>query len=134
MLSGVLQDLRIGARQLARNPGFTLIAVFSLAVGIGANTATFSFADGLMLRPLPLPDPSAVVTVGSVADATRSAETARLRVELSLAAGDGASTLSEGVVDFASGDSELRTGPLGAELGDDALIVRTVGDDAFVDR
>ena len=43
MLPGFLQDVRIGARQLARNPGFTLIAVLSLAVGIGANTATFSF-------------------------------------------------------------------------------------------
>jgi putative ABC transport system permease protein len=70
VLSSVLQDLRIGARQLARNPGFTLIAVLSLAVGIGANTATFSFADGLMLRPLPVPDPSAVVTVGSINAAT----------------------------------------------------------------
>jgi predicted permease len=66
MLPGVLQDLRIGARQLARNPGFTLIAVLSLAVGIGANTATFSFADGLLLRPLPVPDPSEVVSVGSL--------------------------------------------------------------------
>jgi hypothetical protein len=50
----LLQDLRTGARLLARNPGFTFIAILSLAIGIGANTATFSFADGLLLRPLPV--------------------------------------------------------------------------------
>ena len=66
MLSGLLQDLRIGARQLARSPGFTLIAVLSLAVGIGANTATFTFADGLLLRPMPIPNATEVVTVGSI--------------------------------------------------------------------
>jgi putative ABC transport system permease protein len=66
VLSSVLQDLRIGARQLARSPGFTLIAVLSLAVGIGANTATFSFAYGLLLRPLPVPDAAGVVTLGSI--------------------------------------------------------------------
>src|SRR5688572_5264274 len=70
MLSGFLQDIRIGARQLARNPTFALIAVLSLGVGIGANTATFSFADGLLLRPLPVPDPSEVVSVGSLNVAT----------------------------------------------------------------
>jgi predicted permease len=69
----LLQDLRTGARLLARNPGFTLIAVISLAVGIGANTATFSFADGLLLKPLPVPEPSDVITVGSVNVATGGA-------------------------------------------------------------
>ena len=66
MPAGVMQDLRSGARLLARSPGFTLIAVASLAVGIGANTATFSFADGLLLRPLPVPEPSEVISVGSI--------------------------------------------------------------------
>ncbi len=70
MLTGLLQDLRSGARLLARNPGFTLIAVISLAVGIGANTATFSFADALLLRPLPVSQPNEVVTVGSMNVAT----------------------------------------------------------------
>jgi putative ABC transport system permease protein len=64
------QDLRNGARLLARNPGFTFIAVLSLAVGIGANTATFSFADAFLLRPLPVPEPSDVVNVGFVNVAT----------------------------------------------------------------
>ncbi|HEY7673044.1 MAG TPA: ABC transporter permease, partial [Gammaproteobacteria bacterium] len=70
MLSGLFQDLRGGARLLARSPGFTLIAVLSLAIGIGANTATFSFADGLLLRPLPVPDPDEVISVGSINVAT----------------------------------------------------------------
>ena len=53
-LERLWQDLRYGCRMLARNPGFTVVAVLSLAIGIGANTAVFSFADTLLLRPLPV--------------------------------------------------------------------------------
>jgi len=60
--SSVLQDLRYGCRMLARNPGFTLVAVLSLASGIGANTAVFSVADALLLRPLTVPRPAEVLT------------------------------------------------------------------------
>src|SRR5512133_3145184 len=59
------QDVRYGARMLARAPGFTAIAVLSLAIGIGANCAIFSFADALLLRPLPVARPGEVLTVGS---------------------------------------------------------------------
>jgi len=63
-LERLWQDLRHGRRMLAKNPGFTLVAVLSLAIGIGANSAMFSLADALVLRPLPVLHPSEVVTVG----------------------------------------------------------------------
>jgi macrolide transport system ATP-binding/permease protein len=59
------QDLQHGCRMLAQNPGFTLVAVISLAIGIGANCAMFSWADALLLRPLPVARPGEVVTVGT---------------------------------------------------------------------
>lgn len=59
------QDVRYGFRQLAANPGFTAVAVISLGLGIGANSAAFSWADALLLRPLTVARPSEVVTVGS---------------------------------------------------------------------
>ena len=63
--NGLWQDLRYGCRTLASNPGFTVIAVLSLAIGIGANVAAFSWADALLLRPLTVARPGEVLTVGS---------------------------------------------------------------------
>ncbi len=59
----MLHDIRYGLRTLRQNPGFALIAILSLALGIGANAAIFSLADALILRPLPVPDPGRLVNV-----------------------------------------------------------------------
>ncbi|HUJ24224.1 MAG TPA: ABC transporter permease, partial [Bryobacteraceae bacterium] len=65
-LERLWQDLRHGRRMLVKNPGFTIVAVISLAIGIGANSAMFSLADALLLRPLPVLRPGEIVTVGTV--------------------------------------------------------------------
>ena len=57
------QDLRFGARMLMKQPGFTLIAVLTLALGIGVNTTLFTVYDAFVLKPLPLKDPDSIVSV-----------------------------------------------------------------------
>ncbi len=61
----MLRDLRYALRTLRKNTGFALVAIVSLALGIGANSALFALADALMLRPMPVPHASEVVTVES---------------------------------------------------------------------
>ncbi|MGA3236145.1 MAG: hypothetical protein ABSG03_07580, partial [Bryobacteraceae bacterium] len=61
----MFRDLTYALRTLKRTPGFTVVAVVSLALGIGANSAIFTLADGLITRPLPVPDASHVIVVQS---------------------------------------------------------------------
>jgi putative ABC transport system permease protein len=62
-MQNFFRDVRFGARQLGKNPGFTLMAILTLALGIGANTAIFTVASSLLLRPFSYPDPQQLVSI-----------------------------------------------------------------------
>ena len=62
----LVQDIRYALRSFLRAPGFTLVALVTLALGIGGTTAIFSIVDGVLLRPLPYPDPGRILRINRV--------------------------------------------------------------------
>jgi predicted permease len=64
-LEQFLQDIRFGVRMLRKSPGFTAVAVLTLAIGIGANIAVFSVINGLLIRPMPIPRPEQMTVLGA---------------------------------------------------------------------
>jgi putative ABC transport system permease protein len=69
----LFHDLRITVRQLRKSPGFSITAVLMLALGIGATTAIFSIVEGVLLRPLPFPEPNRVMVLSDVLEGTKLA-------------------------------------------------------------
>ena len=62
-MTGLLQDLRYAARQFVKTPGLTAVVVITIALGIGANTALFSVVNGVLLNPLPYPQPEQLIAL-----------------------------------------------------------------------
>src|SRR5215475_5336480 len=76
-LGQILFDARYTFRQLRKSPGFTATAILMLALGIGATTAIFSLVEGILLRPLPFPDPDRLVMLGDVLEGSNCSSCAQ---------------------------------------------------------
>src|SRR5271169_3175212 len=66
MMQTIWRDVKYGVRMLVKSPGFSLVAILTLALGIGAVTTIFSVVDAVLLQPLPFAEPSRIVAIGGI--------------------------------------------------------------------
>src|SRR6202047_935862 len=132
-MNGIFQDVRYAARQLRKSPGFTAVAVITLALGIGANTAIFTAANALLLKMLPVTERQQLVVLGapSVVN-TRSGGTPRTDVfsyPLYKELRDGNSVFSG--LSAAATDHRIEVGTAGGEVSDEKISGRMVSGNYF---
>src|SRR5499433_3142125 len=130
MLETLFHDLRFGARMLFKNPGFTLIAVVTLALGIGANTAMFTIVHGVLLRPLDYPKPDQLMYLTAEAPAIGGARNALSAPEYTEFRQMNQSFAAVGA--YSTGGAAYTTGEVNVTAGDRPLRVRSISVDAHL--
>jgi predicted permease len=126
----LLQDLRYGARMLLKRPGFTLAAVLTLALGIGASTAMFMIVHGVLLRPLDYPKPDQLMYLTAEAPAIGSARNALSVPEYTEFRQMNQSFAAVGA--YSTGGAAYTTGEVNVTAGDRPLRVRSISVDAHL--
>src|SRR5215831_8525016 len=129
-LETLFHDLRFGARMLFKNPGFTLIAVVTLALGIGANTAMFTTVHGVLLRPLDYPKPDQLMYLTAEAPAIGGARNALSVPEYTEFRQMNQSFAAVGA--YSTGGAAYTTGEVNVSAGDRPLRVRSISVDAHL--